>query len=154
MDSTFRGRFDAKLDAKGRLCLPPSFRQQLPKANSSIVVTNSQYQGKPCLDVYMFKRWQELEKRIEKMSPLKAEVQAFQRFYMSGGQVVDTDKMNRVLVPLGLRNYASLKTEVVLVGMGHKFEIWPAEVWTKMFVGLASGFESTMAAVANLDEDS
>ena len=43
--------------------------------------------------------------------------------------------------------------EVVLVGMEHKFEIWPAAIWQKLYQGLAKNFEQTMAAVAALDED-
>lgn len=152
MTSVFRGRFDCKIDQKGRLSIPSAFRQAVSDPNATLVITNSQYQGRRCLDMYTLEEWEALEARIAKLPSLKAEVQAYQRFYLSGGQVVQVDKNNRILVPSGLRKYAGINEELVLVGMGKKVEVWPASVWEEMNEGLADNFDSILNAVASLEE--
>lgn len=147
----FRGRFEIKLDPKGRLTLPPAYRTILPAKNPELIVTNSRYRGKSCLHVYTLAEWEKLERRISKMSSLKAEVQAFSRFYLSGGQVVEVDAQNRILVPQSLRRFANLEAQLVLVGMGEKFEVWSQDTWNSIYEQLTENFEDTMNAVANLE---
>src|ERR1051326_3953683 len=114
MAIAFRGRFETKADPKGRLSLPSTFRQILPRGES-LVITNGQYKGLRCLDVYSLAEWEALEARIQNLSSLKAEVQAFQRFYLAGGQVVDVDAQGRVITPQSLRQYAGVDGDIVIV---------------------------------------
>lgn len=153
----FRGRFDIKLDPKGRLSLPPAYRQILLSSNqrsvSDLVVTNSRYRNRPCLDAYSLVEWEKLERRIGKLSSLRPEVQAFNRFYLSGGQAVEVDAQNRILVPQSLRRYSGLDNQVVLVGLGTKFEIWSQDSWNAIHEQLSESFEDTMNAVAALESE-
>ena len=82
---------------------------------------------------------------------MRSEVQAFNRFYLSGGQVIDVDAQSRVLVPQSLRKFADLGLQVVMVGMGDKFEIWSQDSWTSIYESLTDSFENTMSAIAELD---
>lgn len=150
MDQKFRGRFEATIDQKGRLLLPSSLRDVLK--DLPLVLTNSQYQKSRCLDGYSLVAWEHLEKKISTMSPLKVEIQAFQRFYLANAQVLNPDNQNRVLIPKNLREYAELEAEVVILGMGEKIEIWSASKWNKLYDTLADSFEDTLAAVASLEQ--
>lgn len=87
------------------------------------------------------------------MSSLKADVQAFQRFYLSGGQVLDVDAQGRVNIPQSLRKYAGLEGATVLVGLGNKFEIWSHGNWQVIYDQLTDNFEETLQAVASLDDE-
>lgn len=87
------------------------------------------------------------------MSSLKADVQAFQRFYLSGGQVLDVDTQGRVNIPQSLRKYAGLEGATVLVGLGSKFEIWSHGNWQVIYDQLTDNFEETLQAVASLDDE-
>ena len=149
MERELRGRYQVKLDAKGRLSLPAALKEIF--SDSTFVLTNSQFQGGRCLDVYLDDEWSSLEEKIAKMSPLKKEVQAFQRFYIAGGQAVQGDSQGRLLVPRGLREYAQLQDHVILVGMGNKFELWNLESWQQIFDNLADNFEDTLGAIAGLE---
>lgn len=144
----FRGRFEIKLDSKGRWNLPAALNDG---ESSSFVVTNSQYQGSRCLDLYTKEEWEKLESRISQLSPLKKEVQSFKRFYIAGGQPVETGSQGRMLIPKALRDYANLDDEIVIVGMGSKLEIWNLQDWKKIFDNLATDFEETLGVIANLD---
>lgn len=147
----FRGRFEIKLDPKGRLLIPAAYRQILPVENPQLIITNNRFRGKSCLHAYSVHEWEKLERSIGALSSLKAEVQAFNRFYLSAGQVTDVDAQNRVLVPQSLRKFAGLSGGVVLVGLGNKFEIWAEPTWNSLYEDLTENFEATLEAVAELE---
>ncbi len=154
MSTQFSGRFEIKVDPKFRLTLPVPFREVLSSDKATqIFITNSQYQKKRCLDVYSVSEWQKLENKISKLPQLKIEVQNFQRFYLSGGHNIEIDSQGRILIPPSLRTYAGIKSEVVLVGFAHKFEIWAAEIWKTLFESLAQDFNDTLVAVSGLHDE-
>lgn len=148
----FRGRFEVKVDQKGRLSLPAAIRQDFMETDAKLVMTNGQYLGHRCLDLYAFGNWVKLEERIGRLQPLKSEVQAFQRFYLAGGQMVEPDSQGRALLPATLRKYAGIEAQVVLVGMGEKIEIWAADIWQTIYEDLAEGFDKTLSSVSALEE--
>jgi len=150
MAYVFRGQFLAKMDAKSRLAIAASLRSSLSDG-ANLVVTKSIYMQKKCLDVYTWEAWQKLEERIAALPSLNVNIQAFQRFYLSAGQPVQLDKQNRILLPKHLKEYAALDTEVVLVGMGEKFEIWPQLTWDTLSEDLAQQFATIQAGVASLE---
>ncbi len=150
----FRGRFEIKLDPKGRLLIPAAYRQILPVDSPQLIITNNRYRGKSCLHAYSLHEWEKLERNIARLSSLKAEVQAFNRFYLSAGQSGDVDAQNRVLVPQSLRKFASLEGSIVLVGLGNKFEIWSEKTWNSLYEDLTENFEQTLEAVAALETES
>ena len=155
MTTPFRGRFQCKVDQKGRMSMPKAYSEILPateKSSHNLVVTNSLFQGKKCLDVYTMEEWQKLEQKISRMPALKKEVQAYQRFYLSSGQPISADAQGRIVIPSSLRQYAGLKDEVSLVGMGHKFEVWAGDLWTDLFEDLTESYEDVLSAVADLEE--
>ncbi len=150
----FRGRFEIKVDPKFRLTLPVPFREVLSsRSHCPMIITNSQYQGKRCLDVYPLHEWKKLENRVAKLPQLKVEVQNFQRFYLSGGHPVEADAQGRVLIPPILRSYANIQTDIVLVGFASKFEIWALEVWKGLFENLAQDFNQTLAVISEMGLD-
>ena len=150
----FRGRFEVKIDLKGRLSLPPSLR-----LSSALVITNHRLQGRNALHVYTLAAWEKLEAEIAELSALDASVQAFERFYLSGGQVVELDSQGRLLVPSGLRRFAQIESDAVLVGLGDKFEVWSQGLWETLFGEMTADFDQTQARVSaligkrNKDED-
>ncbi len=149
----FRGQFLAKIDAKSRLALPVTVRNSLPDSKR-LVITNSIYKNKKCLDLYTLEAWLKLEEKIAKLPSLNANVQAFQRFYLSAGSVIDMDGQNRLLVPKNLKQFAGIDLDLVLVGMGNKLEIWDKSSWETLQIELSSNFEQILAGVSLLEEDS
>lgn len=143
MPSFFRGRFEGKLDDKGRIFLPTTIHNVLT-AKKDLVITNGHSKGFSYLDVYSLAAWKDLEKKISKLSNLRAEVQAFQRFYLSAGQIIEPDKSQRILIPPDLRSYAGISEAVLFVGMGEKFEVWSKDQWSQLYGNLVKNFDETL----------
>jgi MraZ protein len=151
-DDRFRGRFEVKVDPKGRMSLPPGLR-----VSDQMVVTNHRLSGRNALHVYTFDQWERLENRVSRLSQLDASVQAFIRFYISGGQVVELDAQGRLLLPAGLRKFSGIEGDAVLVGLGDKLEVWSTPMWETLFHELTADFDRIQADVADLvraDRDS
>ena len=142
----------AKIDAKSRLALPVGVRTSLGE-NKKLVVTNSIYRNKKCLDLYTLDAWLVLEEKIAKLPSLNANVQAFQRFYLSAGTVIELDGQNRLLIPKNLKLFAGIDLDLVLVGMGSKLEIWNKNSWETLQIELSGNFEEILAGVSLLEEE-
>jgi MraZ protein len=149
MTEKFRGRYSIKVDSKGRLAWPAPVRETLGQ-RTKLIFTNGIFKGVPHLDIYTLKAWENLENEIDRLPALRPEVQAFQRFYLASGTPGEVDGQGRVLIPYELRDYAQLKNDIMVVGMGSRLEIWDRALWQKVFSTLKKDYDGIMAAIANL----
>lgn len=118
----FRGHTFRSLDAKGRLMLPPEFRSVVLEQDAEGRVMLTNFDG--CVAAYPIPEWQEIEKSFSKANLVNRSIRNFQRFFIAGAMEVPLDKQGRILIPPHLRDYAKLDRDVVLAGVGRKFEIW------------------------------
>lgn len=120
----FRGRFAHTIDAKGRVSIPASFRVELQEHDEQPpFLTNLPR----CLALYPNDKWLEIEERVASLSQIRPEVQAYQRFLVSGAQASPIDRQGRMLLPPTLREHAALEREVIIAGVGPRIEIWDRE---------------------------
>ncbi|MFP4070555.1 MAG: division/cell wall cluster transcriptional repressor MraZ [Desulfovibrionales bacterium] len=121
----FRGHSFRSLDPKGRLMLPPEFRETILEgsAEGKLIVTNFD----DCIAGYPLPEWEQIEETFSRINVLNKQLRNFQRFFISGAVEVSLDKQGRILLPPELREYAALNREAVLAGVGRKFEIWDRE---------------------------
>jgi MraZ protein len=119
----FLGTHTPKLDEKGRLFLPARFREELA---GGVVITKGQER---CL--YVFKR-QSFEQMAESLqsAPITAKaVRDYSRVFFASAQDDLPDRQGRITVPVGLRTYAGLTKECVVIGANTRLEIWDAASW-------------------------
>ncbi len=86
--------------------------------------------GAECIKVYSNDDWNELVARIKAMPQVKTA--RIQRFLFGSAFEIEPDKQGRVLIPAPLREYAGLQTEIVIVGLEGRAEIWDKEKWDKL----------------------
>jgi MraZ protein len=122
----FRGISRLALDAKGRLAIPSRNRASLANGSGRIVITADPSR---CLLVYPVDAWEPIQSQLMSKSSFDARIRALQRLLVGYAEDVDIDAAGRVLVPPPLREFASLAKEVVLVGQGHRLELWDAAAW-------------------------
>jgi len=127
----FRGRFTHTMDGKGRISIPVSFRPELLGREASAdrspakppFLTNLQR----CVALYPHDAWLEVERRLSEASSMQPEVQALQRFVVSGATECPIDGQGRILVPPYLREHGALSKDVVIAGVGSRVELWNKE---------------------------
>lgn len=119
----YTGEYNHTVDSKGRLILPSKLREAL---GEEFVVTKG-VDG--CLFVYDKAEWSHFEEKLNTLSITNRESRKALRFFLSGAASVEVDKQGRFLIPTGLREYAALEKDVVLVGCGRNVEIWNKDRW-------------------------
>jgi MraZ protein len=130
----FRGSFEHTLDGKGRLSIPSKFREVLlGKGDERLVITNFVVDSMRCLDVYPVDEWIRFEEEIRKKPKFDRRMVMFQNYYLGSACECGVDKQGRILIPPGLRKYADLKRDVVVVAALEKFRVWDQEAWKKIF---------------------
>ena len=75
--------------------------------------------------------WKALQEKLSSLPFTDKKVRSFNRFFLGGAEALDADKQGRVLVPSTLRDYASLTSQVVWVGVGDHIEIWDIDKWNE-----------------------
>lgn len=119
----FIGEYAHSLDQKGRLSIPAKFRQFL---QMGIVVTRGLDH---CLFLYSKAEWAILAAKVAALPLSSKKSRAFARLMLAGAIAAELDGQGRVIVPEYLRNYASLKKQVVITGLYNRAEIWDADAW-------------------------
>lgn len=126
----FRGCFEHSIDEKGRVSIPVSFRKVLlGLQDERIVVTKFLLHSFRCLDIYPQAEWEVLEKELLNKPRFDETFAKLEAFYLSNAQECTVDKQGRILLPLMLRDYASLQKEVVFASALKKFRIWDKATW-------------------------
>ena len=118
------GEYTHAIDPKKRLSLPAKFRKELGK---KVVVTRGLDN---CLFVYPLRQWQLITEKVSKLPLGQADTRGFNRFFLSGAVEADIDGVGRILIPDFLKEFAGLKSKVVLTGIHDRVEIWDEKTWS------------------------
>ena len=121
----FWGHSIRNIDSKGRLMLPPDFRDVIQDGDAPGQVMLTRFDA--CVYGYAQSDWDQIVNSFQHLNLARPDMRRFQRFFLGGAMQVPLDKQGRILVPPHLRKYAALDKEVVLAGSGRRFEIWNLE---------------------------
>jgi MraZ protein len=130
--ATFIGDYTCKIDAKGRIILPMTFKKQLPaSAQDHFVVRRDIFER--CLVLYSSEDWnRQLERIRGSINPYNREHNLFLRNFFKGTAELTLDSNNRLLVPKRLLDLAGINRDVVLAGQDGRIEIWAADLYEKI----------------------
>jgi len=117
------GEFSHGMDKKNRIIIPSKLRDGLGEAFIMTKGLDS------CLYIYPKNEWQTFEQKLKSLPLTDKNVRSFVRFFFSGANEMEPDKMGRVLIPQSLLSYAGIEGEVVSVGMMDRVEVWSKEKW-------------------------
>ena len=121
----FLGHYRHTLDEKGRLMIPARFRELL---NGGAFVT----QGfDRCLMVMTESYFNEVSDRLNAMNLADPTARLMRRLIFGNAYPIEVDKVGRVLVPSGLRQFAELESEAIVAGQGDYFEVWAPGAWNE-----------------------
>lgn len=122
----FIGEFDHSIDAKRRLAMPFRFRRDLGRG---AIITRGLEKN---LVVYPRQEWDKLAEKLAALPSFDPSIRNFQRLIFSGAAEVTFDRTGRVLIPGFLVEYAGLGSQVVVVGLYNRIEIWEKNRWEKV----------------------
>ncbi|MDR1362529.1 MAG: division/cell wall cluster transcriptional repressor MraZ [Spirochaetaceae bacterium] len=113
------GGYYNTLDEKGRLTFPAALQRAL--SGDQLVITRG---IEPCLWVHQPDKWREFAGKWENASPMLKDVRKMQRHFLGWAAEAEIDKSSRLAIPQSLREYAGLKRDCVIIGVGQRIEIW------------------------------
>jgi MraZ protein len=115
------GSYKHPLDAKGRCVVPKALRSQM---GEPVFLTRGTDR---CLWVFPESGWRSFAAEVERRAdPILL------RYFLGSAFEVTFDRMGRVQIPVALRDWAGLESEVTIVGVGEHLEIWSAKGWDEM----------------------
>ncbi len=117
------GEYLHTLDQKKRLSLPAKFRKEVGRR---VVVTRGL---DSCLFMFPQASWQKIAKKLSDLPVGQADTRGMARFLLAGAVETEVDSAGRILIPEYLKEFADLKSRVVLAGVSDRIEIWNEKTW-------------------------
>ncbi|GII76831.1 transcriptional regulator MraZ [Sphaerisporangium rufum] len=119
----FLGTHHPRLDEKGRLFLPAKYREELAEG---LVITKGQER---CLYVFPVEEFRRITEALRTAPVTAKAVRDYSRVFFASASDETPDKQGRVTIPQGLREYAGLRRDCVVIGANTRLEIWDAPAW-------------------------
>ncbi len=126
----FRGPTLLNLDTKGRLVMPTRYRDALLEQCGGQLMVTIDIDDR-CLQLYPMPKWLEIERTLNALPSVNKAARRAQRLLVGHATEMEMDNAGRISIPPVLRSYASLDKKIMLIGQGHRFEIWAEEVWNQ-----------------------
>lgn len=119
----FVSSFTNKIDTKGRVSIPASFRTVLAKENSDEIFCHPSLDA-PALDAGGPRLVKHIRSLLQDLAPYSDEKDQLATALFGESEYIKIDNDGRVVLPPRLREIASFDTHVTFVGLGDKFQMW------------------------------
>jgi MraZ protein len=123
--SGFRGSAAARIDDKGRLKVPTSFRGGIQDVSGPDVFVTSLTGGSVL--IYPMQVWLDIERKLAAAPANHPTVQKFMDRVNYYGQTSELDGQGRVVIPQLLRESAAIVGDVRVFGRIRYLEVWNEE---------------------------
>jgi transcriptional regulator MraZ len=132
----FRGESHHKVDAKGRVSIPASFRRVLeacdpnwqPGEAPELVIVYGD-ESRNFLECYTMKAIDDVDARIDALPRGSMPRKMLQRMFHGQSFPTIVDDTGRLVLPAKLRNKIGLKGEAFFIAAGDTFQIWKPETY-------------------------
>ena len=126
MFRSYTGEFHNSLDAKGRVSVPPVFRDML----GSHFWIGCGLDPK-CLVLYSDEEWAAFCERLKVLPGNSEKARDIIRYFASGTREVELDKQGRILLPQQLRQAVNIVKDCVFAGAISRAELWSEEAFSE-----------------------
>ncbi|MBO5660812.1 MAG: cell division/cell wall cluster transcriptional repressor MraZ [Bacteroidaceae bacterium] len=121
----FTGSIDAKVDEKGRVFVPSSFRKILMReeASEGLILRRDVFQ--PCLVLYPQDIWnKQVDAITARTNMFDRQGRDALRRFVAGAESIVMDSGGRILIPKRYLEDAEIQNEVRFIGVDNTIEIW------------------------------
>lgn len=128
----FLSTYINKIDSKGRVSVPSSFRALLTAHDFAGVIAYESISNQ-CVESCSFERMLHLSNSIDDLDPYSDERDAFATIILGGSAKLPFDSEGRIIIPENLIAFAKLADKACFVGKGQTFEIWHPESFAEHY---------------------
>jgi MraZ protein len=119
----FFGTHTSRIDSKGRVSFPASFRAALGdlKSQGVFIYRSPKHTA---IDGVTVERLQQMSAALEKLSPMAEERDDFETAIFGTAQLLQFDSEGRCAIPRALLDEVGIGSELAFLGRSRSFQIW------------------------------
>ena len=119
----FLSTYENKLDKKGRVSVPASYRSYLSNIGYNGVVCFPSFNNQ-CIEAWPQDRIEKISNAIDSLNPFEDKKDYFSTSILSESNNLQFDTEGRISLTLKLLKHAKIKSSMLFVGQGKTFQIW------------------------------
>ena len=119
----FLSTYENKLDKKGRVSVPASFRSYLSNLGYNGVVCYPSFNNQ-CIESWPQDRIEKISNAIDSLNPFEEKKDYFATSILAESINLQFDGEGRILLTIRLLRHAKIKSNILFVGQGKTFQIW------------------------------
>ena len=129
----FLSTYQNKLDKKGRVSVPASFRSYLSNLGYNGVICYPSFNNN-CIEAWSQDRIEKISNAIDSLNPFDEKKDYFATSILSESINLQFDSEGRILITNKLLKHAKIKNSILFVGQGKTFQIWEPNNYEKFKV--------------------
>ena len=126
----FLSTYENKLDKKGRVSVPASFRSHLSNLGYNGVICYPSFNNSS-IEACSQDRIEKLSNTIDSLNPFEEKRDYFATSILSESVNLQFDTEGRVSLTEKLLTHAKIKNNILFVGLGKTFQIWEPKIFEK-----------------------
>jgi MraZ protein len=130
----FVSAFTNRIDTKGRVSVPASFRTVLAKDGLDGIYCYPSLDA-PALDAGGQRLVDKINALVEDLAPYSDEKDQLATALFGTSEILSIDQDGRTILPERLREHAGITTHITFVGLGEKFQMWEPNRFETHLVG-------------------
>ena len=129
----FLSTYENKLDKKGRVSVPASFRSYLSNLGYNGVICYPSFNNQ-CIEAWPQDRIEKISNAIDSLNPFEEKKDYFATSILSESANLQFDSEGRMSITSKLLKHAKIKNSMLFVGQGKTFQIWEPSNFEKFRV--------------------
>ena len=129
--SLFLSSYENRLDTKGRISVPASFRAAISSEQFAGVVLYRSFTNN-CIEGLSMSRLAQLAAATDKMGVFDGTLDDLSAMLFADARPLQFDVTGRIMIPSDLLAHAAITDRAVFVGRGNSFQIWNPDAFHNM----------------------
>lgn len=121
--SLFLSSYENRLDTKGRISVPASFRSAVTSENFQGVVLYRSFTNN-CIEGLSMSRMEKMATATDQMGVFDSELDDLSAMLFADARPLQFDVTGRIVIPEDLLAHAGIKDTALFIGRGNGFQIW------------------------------
>tara|TARA_X000001036_G_scaffold339645_1_gene318819 strand:- start:50 stop:514 length:465 start_codon:yes stop_codon:yes gene_type:complete len=129
----FLSTYENKIDKKGRVSVPASFRSYISNLGYNGIICYPSFNNQ-CIEACSQDRIEKLSNSIDSLNPFEEKRDFFATSILSESSNLQFDSEGRISLTEKLLKHAKIKNSMFFVGQGKTFQIWEPTIFEKFRV--------------------